>query len=489
METNVKKSDIQTIVERYTELTKSGADFICSCPLCREKANALSPKTCIVSPSNESFFCMECGTGGDAVEFVMKKEGLNYEEAVVYVSDAIGKELPLSDVVQSGKKDEERQRMLGLNKEAARYFRDVLISDKGNKGMEYLKERGLTEKTIRKYGLGYSTENWQDLHNYLNDKGYSDAELEDASLLSRGSSGKLFDKFRNRVMFPIINQDGEVIAFGGRTLSQDDTAKYLNSGETLAFQKRENIFSLNFAKNSDKGYLILCEGYVDVVSLNQAGFTNAIATLGTALTPQQAHLMKQYTNSVVICYDSDEAGQKAAMRAIQLLSDVGLDLRVLTVENAKDPDEYIKKFGADGFQKLIDNCPSALEYQYYSLQKGIDISTPEGKCEFIDRAREFVSSLDNFKKAIFISAIAEMTELKDKAVADYINGSKEDAVQLFTDDIKVAIAKKGEYISILVNDDSDVVRAAVRQYKEQHPDWDKSNGDVLKNKQTEKESI
>lgn len=486
METNFAKSDIVAVMSQYTELTKSGTDYICSCPLCRNVDDKYSPKTCIVSPSNDSFFCMDCGTGGDAVEFLIKKEGLDYDNALGKVSEIAGREMLHNSETQSSNKEDERRRMIELNKEAARYFRDVLISDKGNKGMEYLIGRGITEKTIRKYGLGYSTDNWQDLHTYLNNKGYSDSELEDASLLSRGGSGKLFDKFRNRVMFPIINQDGEVIAFGGRTLSQEDTAKYLNSGETVAFQKRENIFSLNFAKNSDKGYLILCEGYVDVVTLNQAGFTNAIATLGTALTPQQAHLMKQYTDSVVICYDSDEAGQKAALRAIKILSEEGLDLKVLTVENAKDPDEFIKKFGADGFQRLLDNCPSALDYQYYLLEKGIDMSAPEGKYDFIERAREFVASLDNFEKAIFISAIAERTGQNDKAVAAYMNGSKDNAVEMFTDDIKVAVAEKGEYISILVNDDSDAVRAAVRQYKETHQDFEMSKTAVRNKKPTER---
>ena len=376
--------DIANVMSSYVELKRAGRDFVCSCPFHSERT-----PSCHVYTGTQSFYCFGCGAGGDVINFIRLIEHMDYMDSVKLLAERAGLSLP-SEADDGGVNH--RARLLEMNREAARYFRDVLLSPEGKPGLDYLSERQLTPATIKKYGLGYAPKGWHNLHYHLRKKGYTDDEMEAGALLVRRDNS-VYDKFRERVMFPIIDVRGNVIAFGGRTLEKDAPAKYLNSDETLVFHKRENLFSLNFAKNTKEKFLILCEGYMDVISLNQAGFDSAVATLGTAITPQQANKMKHYAEEVVISYDSDGAGQKATMKAINLLAEAGVRARVLKIPDAKDPDEYIKKFGADGFRHILGKTETAIDHEFGLLQSGIDLTSAAGKAEFLKRAVNFLAEI------------------------------------------------------------------------------------------------
>ena len=311
---------------------------------------------------------------------------------------------------------QKRSRMLEINKEAARFYRDILMSEQGREGMDYLLNRGLSLSTIKHFGLGYAPDDWHTLHYHLKAKGFGEDEMLDAALLARNNN-KLYDKFRHRVMFPIIDRRANIIAFGGRALEKDAMAKYMNSDETLVFKKRSNLFALNFAKNTKERYFILCEGYMDVISMHQAGFTNAVATLGTAITPEQALLMKQYCERVIVSYDSDEAGQKATFKAINLLADAGVETQVLKMSGAKDPDEYIKNFGADAFQSLIEKSGSAIEFELDKLKNGLNMDSAEGKAIFLKKAVPVLADIENkLDRAVYISSVAALCDVSKQNV-------------------------------------------------------------------------
>lgn len=317
LQTVKDSNEITSVMSTYVSLKRAGRDSVCLCPFHSEKT-----PSCHIYTDTQSFYCFGCGAGGDVITFIRLIENLDYIESVKFLAQRAGIPMPEDDRDQSGRI---KQRLLEINREAARFYRDVLISEKGEEGRRYLAERRLTENTVRKYGLGYAPDSWDCLKRHMMAKGYGEDELLAAALISRSQKGTTYDKFRHRIMFPIIDRRGNIIAFGGRALEADALAKYLNSDETPVFHKRSGLFSLNFAKNTKEKFLILCEGYMDVISLNQAGFDNAVATLGTAITPEQARLMRQYCEQVVISYDSDVAGQKATMKAINLLSDAGVD--------------------------------------------------------------------------------------------------------------------------------------------------------------------
>ncbi len=399
LETLRQSSDIVSVVSSYVSLKRTGRDYVCACPFHSEKT-----PSCHIYTENQSFYCFGCGAGGDVITFIRLIERLDYVESVRFLAERAGLAMPDDQTSDAGVN--RRARLLEMNREAARYFRDMLLSPEGKEGLEYLYGRQLTPNTIRRYGLGFAPDGWHNLHYYLREKGYSEEEMEAGALLARRNNS-VYDKFRRRVMFPIIDRRGNVIAFGGRTLEKDAPAKYLNSDETLVFQKRENLFSLNFAKNTKEKCLILCEGYMDVITLNQAGFDNAVATLGTAITPQQANLMKQYRTEVIISYDADEAGQKATVKAINLLEEAGVSARVLKIPDAKDPDEYIKRFGAENFRTLLDSTPPAVDFEYGKLKNGLDLLTPTGKTEFLKKAIAFLSELQSDTvRAVYISETA-----------------------------------------------------------------------------------
>jgi len=393
-------NDIVTAFGPYAELKHAGRDYVCLCPFHSEK----SP-SCHIYTDTASFYCFGCGAGGDVITFTMMTEGLDYISAVRLLAERSGYAMP--DDTGGDETLRKRAKILEMNKEAARFFRDRLMSESGVNGLGYLYGRGLTPNTVRKYGLGFAPDSYNALKNHMNAAGYNDYELLDASLLARGNKG-VYDKFRNRVMFPIINRMGEVIAFSGRVLSEDGYGpKYLNSAETQVFKKRENLFSINFAKNSKKSRVILCEGNLDVISLNQAGFDNAVATLGTAITPEQARLLRNYCGEVVIAYDMDAAGEKATVKAINLFAKEGVTARVLQMDGAKDPDEYIRRYGAEKFADLIEKSGSAISFELEKFKSGEDMNTPEGRAEYIKKAVVLLSEVENrIDRAVYISKIA-----------------------------------------------------------------------------------
>ncbi len=413
LETLRASVDIVSIVDHYVELKRSSRGYVCSCPFHSEKT-----PSCHIYADTQSFYCFGCGAGGDVITFIRLIERLEYVESVKFLAQQAGLSMPEDEFSDNGTNF--RTRILEMNREAARYFRDMLLSPMGQAGLDYLINRGLTANTIRKYGLGYAPEGWHNLHYHLRSKGFTEDEMEAGALITRNNNN-YYDKFRNRVMFPIIDRRKNVIAFGGRALEADAKAKYLNSDETVVFHKRENLFSLNFAKNTEEPRFILCEGYMDVISLNQAGFDNAVATLGTAITPQQANLMKQYTSEVVISYDSDEAGQKATVKAINLLSEAGILARVLHIPDAKDPDEYIKKFGADSFRILLDKTETAVDYEFSKLKIGLDLNTPAGQTEFLKKAVAFLAELKNdTERTVYTSEAAKLSHQPVSAINELV---------------------------------------------------------------------
>lgn len=407
-------NEITSVISSYISLKRAGRDSVCLCPFHSEKT-----PSCHIYTDTQSFYCFGCGAGGDVINFIRLIEHLDYLESVKFLAQRANIPMPEDSF---DKRAEAKQRMLEINRRAARFFRDILISEKGLPGRRYLQQRQLSENTIRKYGLGYAPDSWDTLKKYMLSEGYTEQELLDAALLAKKDSHS-YDKFRNRVMFPIIDRRGNIIGFGGRTLEPDAPAKYLNSDETLVFHKRNSLFSLNFAKNTKEKYLILCEGYMDVISLNQAGFDNAVATLGTAITPEQARLMRQYCEEVVISYDSDGAGQKATMKAINLLGEAGVEARVLQMSGAKDPDEYVKKYGADGFRLLLEKSGGAISFELKKLAVGLDMDAPEGKSSYLKKAVNLLAAINNkIDRMVYINDTAKLCGLSageiEKAVEE-----------------------------------------------------------------------
>ena len=395
-------NDIVSVISSYVDVKRAGRDYACVCPFHADK----NP-SCHIYTETQSFYCFGCQAGGDVITFIRLIERLEYMESVRFLAQRAGISMPEDSVNDDGVN--QRTRLLEMNREAARFFRDKLLSPEGKEGLDYIISRQLSPEVVRRYGLGYAPNGWHNLHYHLKNKGYTEDEMVKGALLSRNNNS-YYDKFRHRVMFPIIDRRGNVIAFGGRALEKDAPAKYLNSDETPVFQKRENIFSINFAKNTKESCFILCEGYMDVISLNQAGFDNAIATLGTAITPQQANLIKRYTKEVVISYDSDEAGQKATVKAINLLGEAGVLTRVLHIPDAKDPDEYIKNFGAESFRQILSGTETALDYEFGKLKIGLDLTQPAGKTEFLKRAVNFLAQLrGDTERMVYISEAAKLS--------------------------------------------------------------------------------
>ena len=403
------ENEISSVVSSYVSTKRAGHDNVCLCPFHSEKT-----PSCHIYSDTQSFYCFGCGAGGSVIQFIMLIEHLDFQESVKFLAQRAGIPMPEDSYDRTA---DIKQRLLEINREAARFYRDILISEKGSEGWNYLRGRGLTENTIRKYGLGYAPDDWSTLKNHLTAMGCTEQELLDAALLSKSQKGNTYDKFRHRVMFPIIDRRGNIIGFGGRTLETDAPAKYLNTDETQVFHKRESLFSLNFAKNTKEKYLILCEGYMDVISLNQAGFDNAVATLGTAITPEQARLMRQYCQEVVISYDSDGAGQKATMKAINLLGDAGVEAKVLQMTGAKDPDEYIQKYGADGFRMLIQQAGGAISFELKKLTLGLDMETPEGRASYLKKAVELLAEVDNrIDRLVYVSDTAKLCGLSSAEI-------------------------------------------------------------------------
>ena len=407
------RSDIEQVVGSYVNLRRRGRTLSGLCPFHSEKSPSFT-----VYPENQSFYCFGCGAGGDVISFIRRIENLDYMEAVRLLAQRAGMQVP--EEAGDDRSSRLRKRILELNRDAARYFHRSLMSEAGRPGRAYLIGRGLTKDTIIHFGIGYAAEGWDGLANAMRQQGYTKEELLAAHLVNEGARGGIYDTFRNRAIFPIIDLRGNVIAFGGRNLGEKGP-KYLNSSDTPVFKKSRNLFALNFAKSSPRKELILCEGYMDVVSMHQAGFTNAVATLGTALTEEQCRLIAQYTGEVLLSYDSDGPGQAATQRATGLLEAAGVKIKVLSIPDAKDPDEFIKKFGAERFGQLIEGSSSATDFAIGKLRKENDVTTAEGKVSFLKQFAVLMAGLPSpIEREVYLSKICRELEVDKAAVAGQI---------------------------------------------------------------------
>lgn len=415
------RNDITEIASSYVNLKRHGRNMVGLCPFHGEKTPSFNIYT-----ENGSFYCFGCGAGGDVITFIMKIENLDYVEAVKFLAQRAGMEMPENTYDDSLSKL--RMRIYEANREAARFFHATLLSQRGQSGLNYLRGRALSDRTIRHFGLGFADDDWNSLCNHLKNKGFSEYEIYSANLAFRRKNGNgIYDRFVNRVMFPIIDLRGNVIAFGGRIMT-DEKPKYLNTSDTPVFKKSENLFSLNNAKSSGTRTLILCEGYMDVIALNQAGFTNAVATLGTALTNEQAVLMKRYADEVIICYDADGAGQKATARAIDILRNAGLPIKILTVPSGKDPDEFIRSKGENGpaaFKLLIEKCGNDIEYRLMKLKENYNLNTTDGKVAFLNEAVKIVATIESpIERDVFASKLCAELEIDKNAFLEQISKVK-----------------------------------------------------------------
>ncbi|MGN0665702.1 MAG: DNA primase [Huintestinicola sp.] len=409
-----QNNPIETVMSSYVQLKRSSRDYVCLCPFHSEKT-----PSCHINVSSQYFYCFGCHAGGDVITFIMKQENLEYIEAVKFLAERAGMAMP--EDTANNDLSRMRARILEINRTAARYFNQVLMKEKyGEKGRLYFSSRQLSTKTITKYGLGYAPDDWNKLTSYLKSQGFTEDEIVAANLARRSDKGGIYDSFRDRVMFPIIDLRGNVIAFGGRII--DGTGpKYLNSSDTLVFKKSRNLFSLNFAKRSDERRLILAEGYMDVIAVNQAGFENVVATLGTALTPEQARIMSQYADEVIIAYDSDGAGQAATHRAINLLSEAGVRTRIIKMTGAKDPDEFIKKFGPLRFKQLLDNSDGAISFELSKCADGLDLSTDTGKVEYLKKCVAVLASINSpIERDVYISKVAKDQGISKDALVSQV---------------------------------------------------------------------
>lgn len=402
-------NDIISVAGSYVQLKRTGNTYSCCCPFHSEK----TPSCHFYTGTDPHFYCYGCHVGGDVITFIMQIEHLDYLNAVKFLAERAGMALPDDTDDKSAQK---RRRMLEINKAAGKFFHEQLLSPVGKAGLDYLTNRGLTMHTIRRFGLGYAADDWHTLHMYMRNLGYSDFELADASLLS-SNNNKFYDKFRNRVMFPIFDTRGNVVAFGGRTLG-DDKAKYLNSSETLVFHKGDMLYALNIAKNSKEDYFVLCEGYMDVIAMHQAGFDSAVASLGTALTAQHANLLSRLgKKEVILSYDADAAGQNATSKAINLFASVGMHTRVLKIDGAKDPDEFIKSYGGERFKDIIGRSGGAIDFQMDKLAAGLDMNSEDGKAQYLKRAVPFLAGISNLlDRAVYISKVSKQTGIPQTSI-------------------------------------------------------------------------
>lgn len=381
------RNDIVDVISPYVDLRVRGNNATGLCPFHNEKTPSFT-----VYINTQSYYCFGCGAGGDAITFIKNIENLDYVEAVTMLAERSGLPLP-ADGYDDGVAKLKR-RLLEANRDAAKFFHNQLFTPEGKTGLDYFLNRGLTMETIRHFGLGYAPDKWDGLMRYMKGKGYTEAELLQADLARKTQKGHVIDTYRNRAMFPIIDLRGSVIAFGGRVLD-DSKPKYVNTSDTLVYKKSQGVFALNFAKRGSGKTLILCEGYMDVIAYHQAGFTNAVAGLGTAFTPDQAKLLSKYAEEVILSYDNDEAGQTATRKAIGILSRTPLRIRVARLSGGKDPDEIIKKYGKDKMQSILMNAVGDVEFDLQRARAGFDLSAPDGKVAYLERAVSILASTSN----------------------------------------------------------------------------------------------
>ena len=398
-----QKNDIVDVVSQYVKLTRKGSSYFGLCPFHNEKTPSFS-----VTPGKQMYYCFGCGAGGTVFNFIMEYENYTFGEALKHLADRAGVELPQIEYSKEVReKAQERAELLEINKQAAQYFYYQLRTEKSAQGYQYLTGRGLSEETMRKFGLGYSDKFGGGLYQFLKSKGYGDDRLRESGLFNVDERHGMYDKFWNRVIFPIMDVNNRVIGFGGRVMG-DGKPKYLNSPETKIFDKSRNLYGLNVARTTRRKYLILCEGYMDVISMHQAGFTNAVASLGTALTSGHASLLKRYTQEVLLLYDSDEAGVRAALRAIPILREAGVNSRVVNLRPYKDPDEFIKNLGAEAFEERLEQASDSFMFRVSIAESEFSMEEPQGQNRFFERCAEMLLELkDELERNLYIEAIVK----------------------------------------------------------------------------------
>jgi len=408
-----QENDIVDVISETVKLKRSGRNYMGLCPFHGEKSPSFS-----VSQDKQIYKCFGCGEAGNVLTFVMKQKNLNFIESCKLLAERANIPLNLGNGEES-KVVKKKELLYKINVEAARYFFSNLQRDKNAK--EYFTNRGMKEVTIKRFGLGYAKDGWQNLRMYLKKKGFNEALMLEAGLVIKSQKGTIYDRFRNRVMFPVFNIKGEVIGFGGRVLD-DSKPKYLNSPETLVFQKGTNLYGLNFAiKNKiDERYFIIVEGYMDLISLHQYGITNVVASLGTALTVNQARLLKRYADKVIISYDADVAGQTATLRGLEILKEAGFDVRVLQIPQGKDPDEFVRSNGKEAFLKLVNKADSLIGYRLSKAKEGINFKDKSSLVEYGNRVTEILANLNPVEKDIYVKGISEDTGIKEQSLYDLI---------------------------------------------------------------------
>ena len=398
-----QKNDIVDVVSQYVKLTRKGSSYFGLCPFHNEKTPSFS-----VTPGKQMYYCFGCGAGGNVFNFIMEYENYTFGEALKHLAERAGVELPQIEYSREvQEKARQKAELLEINKQAAQYFYYQLRTEKGQQGYQYLASRGLSEETMRKFGLGYSDKFSDGLYRYLKSKGYQDERLRESGLFNVDERHGMYDKFWNRVIFPIMDVNNRVIGFGGRVMG-DGKPKYLNSPETKIFDKSRNLYGLNIARTTRKKYLILCEGYMDVISMHQAGFTNAVASLGTALTSGHASLLKRYTQEVLLLYDSDEAGVRAALRGIPILREAGVNSRVVNLRPYKDPDEFIKNMGSEAFEERLNQASDSFLFRVSIAESEFPMNEPQGQNRFFERCAQMLLELkDELERNLYIEAIVK----------------------------------------------------------------------------------
>ena len=413
----IQRNPIEDVVGQYVSLRRSGSNMFGLCPFHGEKTASFS-----VAPDKGMYYCFGCHKGGGSINFMMELEGLSYPDAVRALAKRVGMEVPEDEQYQSRYKLQER--LWALHKEAARFYHSQLFAPVGQQALSYAQKRGMPKSVLVNFGIGYAPDSWTALVDVLRKKGYTDEELKESGLVTVSKKdGSLFDRFRDRLMFPIIDVRGNVIGFGGRIMKDDpNAAKYLNSPETAIFNKRKNLFALNIAKKSKLDYIILVEGYMDAIALHQYGFDCAVASLGTALTEDGATLLSKYTEQVVLIYDGDKAGQNATQRAIPILEKTGLQVKVLQMKDAKDPDEFLKKFGADRFKLLLEESANRVEYQLNAIHRKYDIREDDQKVKYIHESAELISTLGSaVQREVYGHRVAEAAGISFDALKLEVN--------------------------------------------------------------------
>ena len=428
------KTDVVDLISSYVSLKKRGNTYVGLCPFHNEKTPSFT-----VYENTQSFYCFGCGAGGDGVSFMRKIENLDYIDAVKVLAQRAGMQMPDDGYDDSLSK--KRRTILEINRETARFYHNYMMSEQGKVGLQYFLNRGLSQKTIRHFGLGYAPNNWDELFKHLKSKGYNVSDMLAAGVVRKGEKG-YYDYFRNRVMTPIIDVRGNFIAFGGRVLD-DSKPKYINTSDTLVYKKTNEVFGLNYAKDSGKDSLILCEGYMDVIAMHQAGFTNAVAGCGTALTNEQVRLLSRYAKEIILVYDNDEAGQKALNKAISLFDQVDIEISIPTLSGGKDPDEIIKNVGRARFADMLENSSNEVEFAIMKLRRDFNLQTTQGKSQFAGEAVKILANATPIEQDLYLSRLADELGIEKRALQ----------AQLVEYSTRVAKGRKKREYNKIIDDD------------------------------------